>query len=850
MSAAWAMVRHRFASFAGTFVAVFLGVAVVAGSATLYLSSRPQAPARYDQAPVLVTPPDPGTGDDRDRRAWTAEEAAGLAARLGAVPGVAAAVPDPWFYVQRVEAGRPAGDPQAALVDGHAWSSAVLGGYRLTSGRAPAAPGEVALGGTAAGPATPGAAAPGKTSPDKTTQSMTTTDDQTAGGTTPGKTAPGKTTPSRTTPSRTTADDRVSSGATSGKAAPGGATAGGTATAGKTGAGTTIEVLTSAGPETWTVTGTVDGPGFYLADEEARKRASGVHVIGMTVTGDVPRVAGDARTVIGAEGVVRSGAERDALEPVSVTRIRWLGAQLLIALVMLGTFATVFVVASTCALSAAQRRRELGLLRAVGATPGQVRRLMYAETTLIAVFAGLIGAPAGAAAAPLLAEPMVRFGLEPAGFTVTRQPVALAGAVLLGLVVALFGVTAAARRASRIPPLDALREAAVDPRPMTPVRWVAGVLGAAAGGALLAGMSSFPLESQVTVGLGAAMLLLTAAALLSPVLIGPLVRAVAGPWRGTATGMLVREGTLTGVRRVASTAAPVLATVGLTMLLAGMVATIEVAAGFDETAKYPEANVLVPDGTPGLSTAAVTAQGAEPALTTRLLLTHGDVTTGGSATGGGDGLVLDRLTAAQLQAEAGDTVTVRFVDGAVTALPVSRIGDEVGLPRELVRQHDPDALTSIVVLEDPAVPVIGARALPVHDFVMEEVEEEGRLVDLFLLALIGLTAGYTAIAVGNTLLMATAARRTEFRALRLAGAGTGQVLRVVSAEALLAVATGAVLGGLVAVVSLAGVRAAVENEIGRDIALVVPWGTAAVVTGVCVVLAVLSTAVPVLRRAG
>jgi putative ABC transport system permease protein len=803
VSAAWAMVRHRFASFAGTFVAIFLGVAVVAGSTTLYLSSQPQAPARYDQAPVLVTPPDPGTGDDRDRRAWTAEEAAGIAARLATVPGVTAAVPDPWFYVQLVESGRPAGDAQAALIDGHAWSSVALGGYRLTSGRPPSAPGEVALGSTAAtGPA--------------------------AAATTAKGTAPGQTTAGGTT---------SAGGKKSGKSAAGAASA-----------GTTIEVLTSAGPETWTVTGAVDGPGFYVADEEAAKRASGVHVIGMTVTGNAPEVAGEARAVIGAEGRVRSGAERDSLEPQSVTRIRWIGAQLLIALVMLGAFATVFVVASTCALSAAQRRRELGLLRAVGATPGQVRRMMYAEVTLIALIAGLLGAPAGAAATPLLADPMIEFGLEPAGFSVTPQPAALLGAALLGLIVALAGVTAAARRASRIPPLDALREAAADPRSMTPARWAGGVLGAVAGGALLAGMPSFPLESQVTVGLGAAMLLLTAAALLSPVLIGPLVRGAAGPWRGTATGMLVREGTLTGVRRVASTAAPVLATVGFTVLLAGMVATIEVAAGFDEAAKYPDVNVLVPDGTPGLSAAAVAAQGAEPALTTRVLITHDAVTTGGSATGGSSGLVLDRLTADELGAAAGDIVTVRFVDGAVTGLPVDRIGDEVGLPRELVRDHDPDALTSMITLKNPPVPVVGARALPVQEFVRAEIDEEGRLVDLFLLALIGLTAGYTAIAVGNTLLMATAARRAEFQALRLAGAGTGQVLRVVSAEALLAVTVGALLGGLVAVISLMGIRRAVENEIGRGIALVVPWGTTALVAGACLALAVLSTAVPVLRR--
>jgi putative ABC transport system permease protein len=149
--------------------------------------------------------------------------------------------------------------------------------------------------------------------------------------------------------------------------------------------------------------------------------------------GNAEAVAAAARTVVGSAGDVLTGAERDSLEPVSVTRVRWIGAQLLIAVVTLGAFVAVFVVASTCALGAAQRRREIGLLRAVGATPGQVRRMMYAETLVIAVLASLAGLPLGALTAPLLAGPFVAAGLEPAGFTVTVRPLALAGAFALGV---------------------------------------------------------------------------------------------------------------------------------------------------------------------------------------------------------------------------------------------------------------------------------------------------------------------------------------------------------------------------------------------------------------------------------
>ncbi|MEU4428017.1 ABC transporter permease [Actinoplanes sp. NPDC024001] len=375
------------------------------------------------------------------------------------------------------------------------------------------------------------------------------------------------------------------------------------------------------------------------------------------------------------------------------------------------------------------------------------------------------------------------------------------------------------------------------------------------GTALLVAMPSLPLEAQTSAGLGAAMLLLCAATLLSPVLIVPLVRAVAWPVRHTAVGMLVREGTLTGVRRVAATAAPVLATVGLTVLLTGTIATIEQAAGIDEAADYPAANVLVPDGTPGLSAAAVSGQPGQSRLETRVLVSHRGGLAGYSAAGvagAAPGAELSADAAAELGVRKGGTLAVRWADGATAEIPVRAVEKAapapIVFPAELVREHDPQALTAMVLLDGEPVAAPGATAMTVRELVQREIDEEGQLVDLFLWALIGLTAGYTGIAVANTLLMATAARRGEFGALRLAGAGTGQVLRVVSAESLLATVTGALLGAAVAGVSLLGVRAAVESELDQSIALVIPWGAGIAVTAACAAVAVIAAAVPVLRR--
>ncbi|MFI5935398.1 FtsX-like permease family protein [Actinoplanes sp. NPDC051494] len=690
MNLAWTMVRHRFGAFAGTFVAIALGVALVAGAGSLWASSRPQAPERLAGAPVLVHSPSAGTGDDGlpDYRPWTPAQASALAGKLATVPGVTAAVPDPAFYVQRLVDGRATGDPQTSLTAGHAWSSAALGGYRLTSGRAPVKAGEVVLG------------------------------------------------------------DGVTS-------------------AGK------VEVVTAEGAATWTVTGSMDGPGFYVSDAEAAEHARLVQVIGLSGDADPAAV----RSAVGGDGLVWTGGERDQVEDESVTRIRWLGAQLIIAMLFLGTFAAVFVVSSTCALSAAQRRREIGLLRAVGATPGQVTRLMYAETLVVAVLGGAVGVPAGALAAPLLAPPLVDAGLEPAGFAVSPQPPVLAAAFLLGILVSLAGVATAARRSSRVPALDALRDAAVERRAMTVPRWVLGLLTAAGGGALTVALPALPVMTQTTAALFAAMLMLVAAALLAPVVIVPLVRLVTWPWRRSATGMLVREGTLTGVRRVASTAAPVLLTVGFATLLTGTIATINQATSIDETAKLGVATVAVPDNTPGLSAEAVRRQRGEP-----------------------------------------------------------------------IRERDSSVMVEAVLLDGPAVPAAGLKELTSAEYVRARIDEEDQIIQLFLVVLVSLTVGYTGVAVANTLLMATAARRGEFRAVRLAGGGTGHVLRIATGEALLAVTAGTLLGGGVAVAALLGMQRATEHELKQSIELVVPWGQAVPVVVICALIAVIAAGTPVLRH--
>ncbi|GIJ50913.1 hypothetical protein Val02_77990 [Virgisporangium aliadipatigenens] len=791
MRLAIATVRRRWAGLAGLFVALSLGIALLSAACTVYASGLPAVPERYASADAVVRAPfvEDESGYPVYRH-WRFEEARHLADRLAAVPGVTDAVPDPLFYAQPVLGGVPQDLGDAATEYGRAWSSAALGGYRLASGTAPAAEREAVV----------------------------STDTGLA-------------------------------------------------------AGTRVSVLTAAGPVEWTVTGTVEAPGVYVPDAVAARLAGGVRVIGLRVTPSF-----DASAVAGlvGEADVLTGDRRSRLEPEHEARLRWIGAQLVIALTGLAAFTTVFVVASTFALNVTQRRREIGLLRAVGATPGQVRRTLLGEAFGVWVPATVTGLLLGLPLAYALAALMRAGGIERHDFAVRLLAWPFGLAAGIGLAVALAGVWLAARRGSRVPPLDALRDAAVDRRPMTRTRWAAGLLCVAGGVAIVLSAAALPEDETTTIVLYSAMLLIVGATLLAPVLVGPVVRVVTRPFVGTrgATGLLVREGTRTAVRRVASTAAPVLVTVGFTALFVGQVDMILDASGRANAADVRAAAVVVPaEGTPGLSDAAVAAAGGGASLlsTTAVATPAGaqpvaaDVAGADAATlarvGRPAGLAADEiLVAGGVEGPGwpvGATVEFSFRDGATVSLRVAAVLDDAPAPvllrRDVVRAHDPNALTSIVYVPDAGARATpGARVLTPLEYGRSVDAREGELVRIFLALLLTVGTGYTGIAIANTLLMSAAGRRREYAVLRLSGASVGQVLRVVAAEAVIVVGIGGALGLAVAAAALQGMRTGIAEEVGFTPPLSVPWGAVAAVVAVSLVLAVPASVIPAWRagRAG
>ena len=124
----------------------------------------------------------------------------------------------------------------------------------------------------------------------------------------------------------------------------------------------------------------------------------------------------------------------DAGDPWAAQR-----ADLLALLATVGAAAAIvaiFVVASTFAFTVTQRRRELALLRTVGATPRQLRRMIAGEALVIAVIGGAVGCLASLPLAAPIAGGLVGHGAAPEGFHASGNPVPFAIAFAAGLFIA------------------------------------------------------------------------------------------------------------------------------------------------------------------------------------------------------------------------------------------------------------------------------------------------------------------------------------------------------------------------------------------------------------------------------
>ncbi|MEW2484831.1 FtsX-like permease family protein [Streptomyces sp. NPDC048411] len=663
--------------------------------------------------------------------------------------------------------------------------------------------------------------------------------------------------------------------------------------------GDRVTVLTASGVEPYTVSGTVSPVGYedavFFSDAEAARLSPRIEsLVALGPLAAVKAAVGDSATVLTGQDRHKADASEAADRETLDNTITLVPVMASVA----GTTA-IFVVASTFAFAVVQRRREVALLRAVGATPKQVRKMVRNEALLVGGAASAIGALLGLFGAQLLADMLISMDISPPWFTVEPSLhwtvlAPLVAAFLVGLVVSVGGAASAARRAGSIQPIEALREASVDDTGVTPGRALLGgiaLVGGVGWTAWIATGSPGTVLSP-TVYVVSLMVPVLAAAVLAPLVVGPLTRLLMWPFRHASgpTAMLVRESALTSRRRTAATAAPVLLTVGLSFSL--LAATDSLGAARDSglqnrvTSQY----ALAPDHTPGISPQVVDRVAridgvkiVAPVLTTIYAKDEDRYDEN-------DGLVVDpaalkrtmdlKVTEGSLDdlddnsmavadlwgMDLGSRQKLLMADGQEVELRVAAVykalrGEDVaylpqrfagtalyardGLARRAYITLDPGVdRTAVTAQIRKAVAGSGATFMTRDQLVESESAYARHLTEVRQRSTALIIMLFCFIAILNTLLMATADRRRDLAVLRMTGATPRQVVRFFLAESLLVSAIGLVLALVATVVNLTGLWSALFQLFGTT-PIVVPYAIVIGVAAVSTLLAVIGTVLPV-----
>jgi putative ABC transport system permease protein len=220
----------------------------------------------------------------------------------------------------------------------------------------------------------------------------------------------------------------------------------------------------------------------------------------------------------------------------------------LLAFAIVSVLVGIFVIYNAFSIIVAQRGREMALVRAVGASRRQVRRSVFVEALAIGIGGSVIGFVLGLGVASVLVN---LFDLP--GSLVVRPSAAII-ALVVGVVVTVVSALVPAWRASRVPPVTAMRDLAVESGRVSRLRLVAGIVTTV--GSLALVIAGADQRSAVLVGLGAGLLVFVGLILLGPALARPFSRGIGAPIgraRGV-TGDLAKENAGRNPVRTAATA--------------------------------------------------------------------------------------------------------------------------------------------------------------------------------------------------------------------------------------------------------------------------------------------------------
>lgn len=644
----------------------------------------------------------------------------------------------------------------------------------------------------------------------------------------------------------------------------------GTAKKGKFKLGDKVTVISQGGKRDFTLVGTVrfgnaDSPGgatFALFDVATAQSFVGkpgeVDAVQVAAKANVSEraLADRVQKALGPGTLVLTGSEitkesQDAIgNALSFINI------LLLVFAAVALFVGSFIIYNTFSIIVAQKQRENALLRAVGASRRQIISSLLVESVIVGFLASAIGFVAGIGMSTVLKSLMASFGIDiPAGSVVLLPRTAIVSFVV-GVAMTVFAAVSPSVRASRVAPVAALRDVAIDRSATSKGRLVAGLLVSFIGALLVVvGLA----DNVRQLGLGVPLLFM-GIFVLGPLMARPIAGFIASPLPKVVgmTGTLARQNSMRNPKRTARTAAALMVGVslvtGISVLAASVKTSVRSIIGeqfvgdFVVNTRTQGFGGLPPEVTEKLS--ALPEVGSASSLqlgygkvgdrTKASALSVVDPKTiadvfdmkfveGKASDLTASGILVSEARAKRDALKVGSTVNLTLLDGVKRALTVQGVyrKDELAGPYtisdELFRGSGAD-LFSFAVFGTTAKGVSDERALAAVESVVKEyptgkllsrsayISEQAKQINQFVNLIYGLLALAVIIAIfgiTNTLSLSVYERTRELGLLRAVGAFRSQVRSSVRWEsvitALLGTSQGIVIGillGYAVIISL------------------------------------------------
>ena len=517
----------------------------------------------------------------------------------------------------------------------------------------------------------------------------------------------------------------------------------------------------------------------------------------------------------------------------------------LLVFAFVALFVGSFIIYNTFQIVIAQRLRELALLRAIGSTRSQVIRTVLTEAAMVGLVSSVVGIVVGAGLAIGLRAAFEGFGiaLPSTGLVLAPRTVVLGLAV--GLIVTVVSALVPAVRASRIPPVAAMREEAARPRRRSfTIRAVSGGVLIAVGVILLLvgliGDVDNTTAALSSVGAGA-LVIIMGAYVLSALVADPVSRIIGAPFARAqgVPGKLAQRNAGRSPRRTSATSAAIMVGIALislvTILTASIQGTIDdvLTGGIDAdvvatprdqfsftgfpTAFAEEAAALPEvDAVSRVQVGSVLIDGRETFVGT-LDENASEIFAVDSLVGvfvpSATGVVVPESTAASNDLSIGTPLELTFEQTGPQEFNIEGIVDSIAVDSPVISREayaanfaiDTDAqvyfrLVDGITPEEGRDAIAGVAAnvpsvtVQTIDEQSDQLKDQINQVLALVTALLGLTVLISLFGVMNTMLLAVYERTREIGLLRAVGLDRPQTRRMVRSEASIIAVFGALLG--------------------------------------------------------